>query len=141
MRHVRTPVTHIRLIMDHHFHLDYSPRSMRVKCGGLLFDTSRYRRVHSPQLDQKSASLGSDLSVTSAAAMLGSAGEVNVNRPPSHSVSVCLPASFAIQISAATLSECVPVVLLLPLYRPAYRVSFPFFSCLLKHPGRYKRRD
>lgn len=41
VRHVRTPVTHICLIMDHHFHLDYSPRSMRVLCGGLLFDTSR----------------------------------------------------------------------------------------------------
>lgn len=85
--------------------------------------------------------LGSDLLLTSAAAMLGSVGEVNINRWPSHSVSVCLAGSFAIQISGATLSKCFLVVLPLLLYRAAYHVSGLSFSCFLKHPGRYKRRD
>lgn len=83
--------------------------------------------------------LGSDLLLTLAAAMLGSVGEVNVNCWPSHSVSICLAGSFAIQISGATLSKCFPVVLPLLLYRAAYRVSGLSFSCFLKHPGRYKR--
>lgn len=73
--------------------------------------------------------------------MLGWVGGVNVNRWPSHSVSVCLAGSFAIQISDATLSKCFLVVLPLLLYRAAYRVSGLSFSCFLKHPGWYKRGD
>lgn len=99
--------------------------------------------ARSPQIQPKCTFsriyLGSDLLLTLAAAMLGSVGEVNVNCWPSHSVSICLAGSFAIQICGATLSKCFPVVPLLLLYRAAYRVSCPSFSWVLKHPGRYKR--
>lgn len=73
--------------------------------------------------------------------LLGSLGDVNANSGRSQG-RLALPAGFFCNSNLWCNAEQIfpTVVLLLRLCRPAYRVSALSFSCLLKHPGRYKRR-
>lgn len=62
----------------------------------------------SPESTSWKVRLGWHLVLSSAAAILGSTGKVNVYRWPSRSASGCLAGSFAIQICGARLSKCFP---------------------------------